>query len=59
MNNNKKKTIDMKNFLKNMAYVAAITIATFVCLVSCLEQGTQLENEYRTECAELVKGLNE
>ena len=49
----------MKNFLKNMAYVAAIIIATVIGLVSCLEQGAQLENEYRTECAELVKGLNE
>lgn len=47
----------MKNFLKNMAYVAAITIATFIGFISCLEQGAEVENEYRTECAELVKGL--
>ena len=47
----------MKKFLKNMAYVAAITIVTFIGLISCLEQGTEVENNYRTECAELVKGL--
>jgi hypothetical protein len=47
----------MKNFIKNMAYVVAITIATMVGFISCLEQGTEVENNYRTECAELVKGL--
>ena len=47
----------MKKILKNMAYVAAITIATMIGLVSCLEQGAEVENNYRTECAELMKGL--
>lgn len=47
----------MKTILKNMAYVAAITIATIVGFISCLEQGAEVENNYRTECAELVKGL--
>ena len=55
--NNKKKITDMKTILKNMAYVAAITIATIVGFISCLEQGAEVENNYRTECAELVKGL--
>ena len=47
----------MKKILKNMAYVAAITISTMIGLVSCLEQGAEVENNDRTEGAELMTGL--
>lgn len=47
----------MKKLLENLALAALIAAATVVGFLSCLEQGAEIENDYRTECAELVEGL--
>lgn len=47
----------MKDFFKNLALAALIAAATAVGFFSCLEQGGKIENNYRTECAELAEGL--
>lgn len=47
----------MKKFIQNVVLAALVAAATIIGFLSCLEQGAQLENNYRTECAELVKGL--
>lgn len=47
----------MKKLLENLALAALIAAATAIGFFSCLEQGAEIENDYRTECAELSKGL--